>query len=68
MGCSKSNSRREVHNESGLPQETVSKISNKQPMFTAKGIRKSRTTKPKVCRRKGIIQFRGEISKIETKT
>lgn len=58
MGCSKSNSRREVHNESGLPQETVLKISNKQPVFTAKGIRRSRTIKPKVCRRKAIIKFR----------
>ena len=44
MGCGKSNSRREVHNNIGLPQET-SKNSNKQPNLPLKRIRKRRTNK-----------------------
>ena len=43
MGCSKSSSKREVHNYIGLPQETR-KISNKTSNFTPKGTRK-RTNK-----------------------
>ena len=39
MACSKSNSKREVYSNTGLPQETR-KMSNKQPNLTSKGIRK----------------------------
>ena len=39
MGCSKSSSKREVYSNTILPQETR-KISNKQPNFTPKAIRK----------------------------
>ena len=35
MGCSKSSSKREVYNDTSLPQETR-KISNKQHNFTPK--------------------------------
>ena len=43
MGGSKSNSKREVHSDTGLPEETR-KISNKQPNLPPKRIRK-RTNK-----------------------
>ena len=36
MGCSKSSSKRDVHNDTGSPQETR-KISYKQPNITPKG-------------------------------
>ena len=35
MGCSKSSSKREVYNNTSLPQE-IRKISNKQPNLTPK--------------------------------
>ena len=38
MGCSKSGSKREVYNNTILPQE-IRKISNKQSNFTPKGTR-----------------------------
>ena len=44
MGCSKSNSKREVYRNTSLPQETR-KISNKQSNFTPKGTRERRTNK-----------------------
>ena len=45
MGCSKSSSKREVYNNTILPQETR-KISNKQPNFTPKatGERRRKTS------------------------
>ena len=43
MGCSKSNSKREVYDDTSLPQETR-KISNKQPNLTPKATRE-RTNK-----------------------
>ena len=45
MGCSKSSSKREVYNNTILPQETR-KISNKQPNFTPKatGEKRRKTT------------------------
>ena len=42
-------------------------ISNKQPYLTPKGIRERRTTKPKVSRRKEIINIRSEINEKEMK-
>ena len=61
MGCSKSRSKREVYNNTILPQETR-KISNKKPNLTPKAIRERRTKKhPKVSRRKEIIKIRAEI-------
>jgi len=63
MGCTKSNSNREVPSDTGLPKET--KISKKQSNFTHKGTRKRRTKKPKASKRKEIIKIRANISKIE---
>ena len=62
MGCSKSNSKREVYSNTVLTQDTR-KISNKQPNLTPKAIRERRTKKtPKVSRRKEIIKIRSEIN------
>ena len=47
----------------GLPQETR-KISNKQANPTLQGTRKEQT-KPKVSRRKQIINVRAEINEME---
>ena len=58
MEHSESSPKREIHSMTGLPQETR-KISNKPSNFTLKGTRK-RTTKPKVSRRKELIQIRTE--------
>ena len=44
MGCSKSNSKREVYSDTGLLQKTR-KISNKLPNLPPKIIRKRRTNK-----------------------
>ena len=44
MGCSKRSSKRELDNNSILPQESR-KISSKQPNLTPKTNRKRRTTK-----------------------
>ena len=49
MGCSKSSSKREVYNNTILPQEKRN-ISNKQPNLTHKAIRERRTKKsPKLA-------------------
>ena len=66
MGCSKSNSRREVYSNAILPQETR-KTSNKQPKLKPKAIRERRTKKPKVSRRKEIIKIRSERNEKEMK-
>ena len=65
MGCSKSSYKREFYNDIRLPQEKR-KISNK-PNLPSKCTRKRRTnkTKPKVSRRKEIINIRDEINKTE---
>ena len=63
VGCSKSNSTREVYSDIGLLQETR-KILSKQLYFTSKGTRKR--TKPKVSKKKKIIKVRVEINEIET--
>ena len=46
VGCSKSSSKREVYNNTILPQETR-KTSNRQPNFTPKTIGKRTTTTKK---------------------
>ena len=66
MGCSKTSSKRKVHSNTILPQETR-KISNKQPHLTPKAIRERRTKNPKVGGRKEIIKIRSEINEKEMK-
>ena len=66
MRRSKSSSKREVHSDTGLPQETR-KIPNKPPNLPPKRIRKRRTNKTKVSGRKEIIKIREEMNKIEIK-
>ena len=66
MGCTKSSSKKEVYNNTILPQETRN-ISNKQPKLTTKAIREIRTKTPKVSRRKEIIKIRSEINEKELK-
>ena len=66
MGYSKSNSEKEVCNNTILPQETR-KISNKHPNFIPIATRERRT-KPKASRRKEAINIRVEINKLEKKT
>ena len=65
MGCSKSSSKREVHNNTDLPQETR-KISNNLTYYL-KELEKEEKTKPKVSRWKEITKIREEIYKIEIK-
>ena len=65
MGCSKSSSKRKVHSNIILPQETR-KTLTRQPKFTLKTTGK-RTKKLKVSRRKEIIKFRAEIIEKEMK-
>ena len=45
MGCSKSNFKGEVYNDTSLPQETRN-ISNKQSNLTPKAARERRTSDP----------------------
>ena len=45
VGYNKSSSKREVHSNTGLPQEII-KISNKQPNISPKKIGKRETNKP----------------------
>lgn len=61
MGHSKSRSKRVVHSYTGLPQEAA-KIADKQSKFTPEGTRK-RITKPKISKRKEIINVREEMTK-----
>ena len=57
MVHNKSNSKRQVHSDTGLPQETT-KISNKNLNLHLNEIEKRRTSKPKVSGRKEIIKIR----------
>ena len=66
MECSKSSSKSEVYSNTILPQETRN-ISNKQPNFTPKAIKKEEQNNPKVIRRKEIIKIRSEINEKEMK-
>ena len=62
MGQRKSRSKRKVHNNTGLPQET--KISKNHLTYH---LREKEQTKPKVSRRHEIIKIRKEINKMELK-
>ena len=66
MGCSKISSKREVHSNTILHQETR-KTPNRQHNFTPKTTGKRRTKKPKISRRKDIIKIREEINEKEMK-
>ena len=69
MGCSKSCSKREVYNNTILPQETRN-VSNKQPNLTPQAVRERRRTttiNAKVSKRKEIIKIRSEINEKEMK-
>ena len=52
MGCSKSSSKGEVHNDSGLPQKTR-KTSSKQPNLPPKRIRRRTTSKTQSQQKEG---------------
>ena len=64
MGCSKSSSKREVYNNTILPQET-SQINNLA--LHLKQLEKEKQKNPKVSRRKEIIKIRSEINEKEMK-
>jgi len=61
MGCSKSNSKREVYSNTIVPQETR-KTPNRQSNFTPKTTGRRRTTTTKISRRKEIIKIRADVS------
>ena len=65
MRHSKSSSKRDVCSKTSLPQETR-KTSNNLTSHL-KELQKEEQTKPKVDRRKEIINIRAEIREIETK-
>ena len=65
MGCSKSNSKKEVYSNTILPQETR-KTSNRQLTLHLKQLEKEQNP-PKISRRKEIIKIRPEISEKEMK-
>ena len=66
MGCSKSDTKREVYRNTCLPQE-IRKISSKQPGLTPNRTSKRRKKRPKVMKRKEIIiKNRAEVSEIES--
>ena len=66
MGCSKSRLKREVYRNTILPKETR-KTLTRQHNFTPKTTGKRRTKKPKISRRKDIINIQAEISEKEMK-
>ena len=71
MGCGKSSSEREVYSNTRLLQET-NKQQTKKPQINnltshLKQVEKEVQTKPKVSRRKEIINIIAEINEIETK-
>ena len=63
-GCSKSSSKKEVYSNTILPQETF-EINNLTSHL--KQLEKEEQTKPKISRRKEIINNKVEINEIETK-
>ena len=65
MEHSKSCSKRKVHSDTSLPQETR-KISDNLTLHL-KQLEKEEQTKPKVSRRKEIIKIRAEINETEMK-
>ena len=64
MGYSKGSFKRQVYNNTSLPEE-IRKISNNLNLHI-KELEKEEQTKPKVSRRKEIIKIRAEINEIET--
>ena len=72
MGCNKNSSKRKVHSNTILHQETR-KTLNRQANFTPKTTGKRRTKKqknpqyPKISRRKEIIKIRAKINVKEMK-
>ena len=65
MGCSKSSSKREVYSYSSLKKQEESQINNLT--LHLKELEKEEQTKPKVSRRKEIINIGAEINEIEMK-
>ena len=63
MGYSKRRSKKEVYSNTILPQEK-GKTSNRQPNFTRKttGKRRTKKKKPKIIRRKEIINIWAQIN------
>ena len=68
MGCSKTNSKRDVYSNTILPQETR-KTSTRQPNFIPKttGKRRTTTTKKLQISRQKEIKIRAEINEKEMK-
>ena len=66
MGCSKSNSKREVYSNTILPEGTR-KALNREPNFTPKATGKRREKNPNISRRKEIIKIWAEINEKEMK-
>ena len=65
MGCSKSSSKREVYsNVTYLRKHEKSQINN--PTLYLHQLEKEEQTKPRVSRRKEIINIRAEINDVET--
>ena len=64
MGCCESSAQREIYSNTGLSQKRR-KIPNAQLNPPLKRIRKRRTKRPKVSRRKETIKIKEEINKIE---
>ena len=65
MGCSKSNSKREVYSNTILPQETRKTSDNLT--LHLKQLEKEEQQKNKISRRKEMIKFQAEINEKETK-
>ena len=61
MGFSKSSSKRKVHSNTSLPQETREKSNNL--ILQLKQLEKEEMKNPKVSRRKEIIKIRAEKMK-----
>ena len=70
-GVQQSSSKREVCNDTGLPQE-MNKQTNKQKSqinnlnLHLKKLKKEEQAKPKISRKKEIIKIRAEINEIAT--
>ena len=66
MGCSKSNSKREVYSNT-IPSQEARNNSNEQPNLRLKQLQKEDQKIPKVSRRKEIIKIRSEVNEKEMK-
>ena len=65
MGCNKKSSKWEVYSNTILPQETQ-KISNNLSL-NLKQLETDKQTKPKVSKRKDVIEIRAEMNDTEMK-